>query len=167
MVYYYLEIQALNHGRNFKYYTEHIKTINPLLTVYSVGDNDTHPDDNAVKLYEKYSIGYGTDKVKTLKTNEKGTIKFIFKDATFMRMKDDHMLNGQLKPAYNWQISTQNQYILGYTLHQTTTDTATLPVHIESLKENLGVIPEALVADAGYGSEENYEYLENYNTPQN
>lgn len=82
-------------------------------------------------------------------------------DATFMRMKEDHMLNGQLKPAYNWQISTQDQYILGYTLHQTTADTATLPAHIESLKENLKESPEVLVADAGYGSHENYEYLEN------
>ena len=81
-------------------------------------------------------------------------------DATFMRMKEDHMLNGQLKPGYNWQISTQNQYILDYTLHQTANDTATLPVHMESLRKTLGQVPEALVADAGYGSEENYEYLE-------
>jgi hypothetical protein len=82
-------------------------------------------------------------------------------DATFMRMKEDHMLNGQLKPGYNWQISTENQYILGYTLHQSSTDTNTLPTHMESLKANLGRMPETLVADAGYGSEENYEYLEN------
>jgi len=82
-------------------------------------------------------------------------------DATFMRMKEDHMLNGQLKPGYNWQITTQNQYILGYTLHQTTNDTATLAPHMESLKESIGQLPETLVADAGYGSEENYEYLEN------
>jgi transposase len=81
-------------------------------------------------------------------------------DATFMRMKEDHMLNGQLKPAYNWQISTQNQYILGYSLHQRPTDTATLPSHMESLKETLGQMPEILIADAGYGSEQNYEYLE-------
>ncbi len=81
-------------------------------------------------------------------------------DATFMRMKEDHMLNGQLKPGYNWQISTQNQYILGYTMHQSTTDTNTLPAHMESLKENLGKMPDVLVADAGYGSEENYQYLE-------
>jgi transposase len=81
-------------------------------------------------------------------------------DATFMRMKEDHMLNGQLKPGYNWQISTQNQYILGYTLHQSATDTNTLPTHMESLKTNLGRMPETLVADAGYGSEENYDYLE-------
>jgi transposase len=81
-------------------------------------------------------------------------------DATFMRMKEDHMLNGQLKPGYNWQISTENQYILGYTIHQSPTDTNTLPAHMESLKENLGKMPDVLVADAGYGSEENYQYLE-------
>ncbi len=84
-------------------------------------------------------------------------------DATFMRMKEDHMLNGQLKPGYNWQISTQNQYILGYTIHQSATDINTLPMHLEALKANLGRMPETLVADAGYGSEENYEYLENNN----
>lgn len=82
-------------------------------------------------------------------------------DATFMRMKDDHMLNGQLKPGYNWQISTQDQYILGYTLHQVSTDTGTLEAHMDQLKEHLGQLPEALIADAGYGSEQNYEYLEN------
>jgi transposase len=81
-------------------------------------------------------------------------------DATFMRMKEDHMLNGQLKPGYNWQISTENQYILGYTIHQSSTDTNTLPAHMESLKESLGKMPDVLVADAGYGSEENYQYLE-------
>lgn len=82
-------------------------------------------------------------------------------DATFMNMKEDHMLNGQLKPAYNLQISTENQFILGYALHQTTNDTTTLMPHMKSLKEQFGQLPEVLVADAGYGSEENYEYLEN------
>jgi transposase len=82
-------------------------------------------------------------------------------DATFMRMKEDHMLNGQLKPGYNWQISTQDQYILGYSLHQTSADTGTLEDHMDELKQNLGQAPEVLVADAGYGSEQNYEYLEN------
>ena len=105
----------------------------------------------ALDKYEQYEQQMG----------ERNSLSKTDPDATFMRMKDDHMLNGQLKPAYNWQISTQNQYILGYTLHQTTSDTATLPVHLESLKETLGELPEALVADAGYGSEENYEYLEN------
>jgi len=81
-------------------------------------------------------------------------------DATFMRMKEDHMLNGQLKPGYNWQISTENQVILGYSIHQTTNDTTTLQSHMESLKETLGKMPDVLIADAGYGSEENYKYLD-------
>ena len=81
-------------------------------------------------------------------------------DSTFMRMKEDHMLNGQLKPGYNWQISTENQIILGYSIHQTTNDTNTLQPHLESLKETLGKMPDVLIADAGYGSEENYKYLD-------
>ena len=36
-------------------------------------------------------------------------------EATFMRMKKDHMLNGQLKPAYNVQIAVENYFIVhGY-----------------------------------------------------
>ena len=81
-------------------------------------------------------------------------------DATFMRMKEDHMKNGQLKPGYNLQISTNDQYIVDYTLHQTTADTTTLSSHLEDHKENYGVYPDEVVADAGYGSEQNYQYLE-------
>ena len=81
-------------------------------------------------------------------------------DATFMGMKEDHMLNGQLKPAYNWQISTQEQFILNYSLHQTTTDTITLASHLEQYEALYGVRPSAVVADAGYGSDENYTFLD-------
>lgn len=81
-------------------------------------------------------------------------------DATFMRLKEDHMLNGQLKPAYNWQISTSDQYIINYSLHQTTNDTLTLKSHIEHYKTLYKTCPVSICADAGYGSEENYEYLE-------
>lgn len=81
-------------------------------------------------------------------------------DATFMRMKEDHMLNGQLKPAYNLQISTQDQFILNYTLHQTSTDYQTLPSHIEQYETLYQTLPEAVVADAGYGSDENYGILQ-------
>ncbi|WP_408010703.1 hypothetical protein ACJROX_10475 [Pseudalkalibacillus sp. A8] len=35
-------------------------------------------------------------------------------DATFIRMKEDHMKNGQLKPGYNVQAGTENQFIVGY-----------------------------------------------------
>lgn len=81
-------------------------------------------------------------------------------DATFMRMKDDHMNNGQLKAGYNLQFSTQNQFVVNYSLHQNPTDTLTLIPHLEQFKTQYGKLPQELVADAGYGSEQNYEYLQ-------
>lgn len=82
------------------------------------------------------------------------------KDATFMRMKEDHMLNGQLKPGYNVQVSSEEQYVLNYTLHPNPTDTLTLPGHIEDFEKQHNTLPLTLTADAGYSSEQNYETLE-------
>lgn len=84
-------------------------------------------------------------------------------DATFMRMKEDHMKNGQLKPGYNVQIGTENQFIIGYSIHQNPGDTSCMKDHLEKVKEVVGKVPNNIVADAGYGSEENYEYLESEN----
>jgi len=82
-------------------------------------------------------------------------------DATFMRMKEDHMKNGQLKPGYNVQIGTENQFVTGYSIHQNPGDTSCMKSHLEQLKEQRdGKLPKTITADAGYGSEENYEYLE-------
>ncbi len=81
-------------------------------------------------------------------------------DATFMRLKDDHMQNGQLKPAYNTQISTEQQFITHYSIHQTAGDTTTLREHLDSFEEHYESQSDVVVADAGYGSEENYEMLE-------
>ena len=82
-------------------------------------------------------------------------------DATFMRMKEDHMKNGQLKPGYNVQIGTENQFVMAYSIHQRPGDTSCMKEHLEQAKEMLGgVLPNNVIADAGYGSEENYEYLE-------
>jgi transposase len=81
-------------------------------------------------------------------------------DATFMRMKEDAMLNGQLKPGYNVQIGTENQFVVGYSIHQNANDMNCLIPHLERLCEQSGHTPATVVADAGYGSEENYAYLE-------
>jgi transposase len=85
-------------------------------------------------------------------------------EATFMRMKEDHMQNGQLKPAYNTQISTENQIIVNYTMHQNPTDTKTLKPHLDNFEQTYGEEIfnqlQTITADAGYGSEENYDALE-------
>lgn len=81
-------------------------------------------------------------------------------DATFMRLKDDHMQNGQLKPAYNPQISTENQFITHASIHQLATDTTTLSSHLDGFEQAYGKQSKEVVADAGYGSAENYEMLD-------
>ena len=84
-------------------------------------------------------------------------------DATFMRMKEDHMRNGQLKPGYNLQLSTNNQYITNYTVHHHPTDTLTLKSHIAEHENLYHQSPQTVVADAGYGSQENYQWMEEKN----
>ena len=81
-------------------------------------------------------------------------------DATFMRMKDDHMKNGQLKAAYNIQISTENQFITNFSLHQRPGDTATLIPHLSQFKQFYNKQSKEVIADAGYGSEQNYEHAQ-------
>ena len=80
-------------------------------------------------------------------------------DATFMRMKEDHMLNGQLKPAYNVQISTENQFISHYDFYPNPTDTLTLIPFLNGFENRYNILPGKVVADSGYGSEENYEFM--------
>ncbi|MEX2805689.1 transposase, partial [Streptococcus sp. H31] len=78
-------------------------------------------------------------------------------DAPFMRMKEDHMKNGQLKPGYNVQAATNGQYVLAYDIFPNPTDTRTLKPFLESIP-TLDLF-QHIVADAGYGSEENYVFI--------
>lgn len=68
-------------------------------------------------------------------------------DATFMRMKEDAMLNGQLKPGYNVQIATENQFITNYGIFQRPTDTGTLIDFLESFNRKYGLQSREIVAD--------------------
>lgn len=81
-------------------------------------------------------------------------------DATFMRMKEDHMRNGQLKPAYNLQIGTENQFISHYDFFPNPTDTLTYIPFMNGFNKRYNRLPKKNVGDAGYGSEENYEFMQ-------
>jgi transposase len=93
------------------------------------------------------------------KMGERNSYSKTDEDATFMRMKEDTMLNGQLKPGYNIQISTENQFITHYGIFQRPTDTLTLIPYLESFEAKYGIRSDKVVADSGYGSQENYEYM--------
>ena len=77
-----------------------------------------------------------------------------------MRMKEDAMQNGQLKPGYNVQIGTENGFVVGYDIYPNPTDTKTMKPHLENMERRLGRLPRHVIADAGYGSQENYAFLE-------
>jgi transposase len=82
------------------------------------------------------------------------------RDATFMHMKEDHMRNSQLKPGYNFQIAVENGYIVGMDLSAERSDIYTLIPMLSRLERNF---PQnrfgSIVCDAGYESEENYDYV--------
>jgi len=80
-------------------------------------------------------------------------------DATFMRMKEDHMLNGQLKPAYNIQLASSGAFIVGVMGSQKSNDLHTLKPFLERLLPTYKKYLKNIVADAGYESAENYAYL--------
>jgi transposase len=94
-------------------------------------------------------------------------------DATFMRMKDDHMRNGQLKPGYNVQLGVCGEYVIGVGIFPNANDYGTLKPMLNNMYHyNRNMIIKNLTADSGYESEENYTYLEScgiefYIKPQN
>jgi len=83
-------------------------------------------------------------------------------DATFMRMKEDAMKNGQLKPAYNVQFGTDAEYVVWVSVGPQCTDTTMLITFLDSLLENQKRMYKKVIADSGYESEENYVYLEKH-----
>lgn len=85
-------------------------------------------------------------------------------DASCMRMKEDRGAEKPWpKPAYNVQIGTERQFITGFSVHNRAGDTPCLIPHLEQVRQNTGGrLPKKIVADAAYGSEENYAYLEQH-----
>ena len=106
--------------------------------------------------YLKKLKGY-TQKIHTC--GERNSYSKTDKDATFMRMKEDAMKNGQLKPAYNVQHGVDSEYIVWLTVGHQPADTTTLIPFIKGMENSLYFKYSNIVADSGYESEENYVYL--------
>ena len=72
------------------------------------------------------------------------------------------MKNGQLKAAYNVQLAVESEYIVGVGIFPNPTDTRTLIPFLQHMDSCFGLKPKHVVADAGYDSEENLEWLQNH-----
>ena len=82
-------------------------------------------------------------------------------DATFMRLKEDrNQAEPRPRPGYNVQTGTENQFVVGFSVHRRPGDMRCFKPHMETLKRYRAQLPQKIIGDAGYGSEENYEYLE-------
>lgn len=82
-------------------------------------------------------------------------------DATFMHMKEDYMRNGQLKPGYNVNVATSNEFIVGTYISADRSDVQTLIPFMKQLKKDYeGNDIGKIVVDSGYESEENYCWFE-------
>lgn len=137
--------------------TEVIEEINKALTKQKIDKKVKSKLTRVKKTWSEQLRGY---QVSEQILNGRNSYSKTDHDATFMRMKEDHMKNGQLKAGYNLQISTNEQYIVNYSIHQTPGDTTTLLEHIEGYQGLYSFYPSSLTADGGYGSQENYQYAE-------
>lgn len=77
-----------------------------------------------------------------------------------MRMKEDAMKNGQTKPGYNLQTGTEKQFIIDFRPFPNPTDTLTLIPFFHSFHHRYNCLPDIGVAGSGYGSEENYRFMQ-------
>ncbi len=124
-------------------------------------ENRTKEEKKAIKtLKDKYLPKLQEYEKHLEKLQERNSYSKTDPSATFMRMKEDHMKNGQLKPAYNIQIGTENQFFTHYDFFPNPTDTLTYIPFMKGFYERYHKFPVKAVADAGYGSEENYDFME-------
>ena len=113
-----------------------------------------------IKELEKHRDKLGEYDDRLEQIGERNSMSKTDPDATFMRMKEDAMNNGQTKPGYNLQISAENQFITDFALFPNPTDTLTLIPFFNSFLSRYGHLPQTAVADSGYGSEENYRFMD-------
>lgn len=83
-------------------------------------------------------------------------------DATFMRLKRDYMGNDQLLPAYNLQAAICDEYIAVIDVKPYASDMECFVPLMEKFNRTYGHYPKYPVADAGYGSYNNYLYCEEH-----
>lgn len=140
-----------------KLYKEHYK-INEKTFVYGKGKVKSNLQRNYEQLlsYTRKLKEYAY-KIDTCGEHRNSYSK-TDKDATFMRMKRDYMGNDQLLPAYNSQIGVSDEYILVYDINQYASDNSCFIPLMEKYNKHYKKYPKYPVADAGYGTYNNYLY---------
>ena len=113
-------------------------------------ENRSKAEDKAIRTLENKHLPKLEEYEKHLGVlGDRNSYSKTDKAATFMRLKDDHMRNGQLKPAYNVQIATENQFFTHYDIFPNLGDTLTLKPFMDGFKQRHGKYPAGTTADSG------------------
>ena len=138
---------------------EYVKAINQKVNHRQAEEKITAQQARKGKSQARQLAKHG-DKLATYEQQEKllngrNSYSKTDPDATGMRMKD-----GQLLPTYNIIEGSENQFIVNYTIHQTSGEAKEFVPHIKELARFTEQRPKNVIGDAAYGSEENYTYLQ-------
>ena len=152
----------MKHVKKLRKKLYELKNLEGIEFVHGCGKRKTTLQKSIEKL-EEYLLKFKEYNRKVYTCGNRNSYSKTDIDATFMRMKEDAMKNGQLKPAYNVQHGVDAEYITWLTVGPEPTDTTTLIPFLKSMEENLNFKYLKIVADAGYESEENYSFIEENN----
>ena len=152
----------LHHIKRLRKKLYQIKRNEMIEFVHGIGKRKT-PLQKSIEQLEEYIARLKDYTNKIHKCGTRNSYSKTDEDATFMRMKEDAMRNGQLKPAYNLQHGVDSEYIAWLTIGPQPTDTTTLIPFLRSAEKHLNFKYSKIVADAGYESEENYLWIEQNN----
>lgn len=161
---YYLKIVygdtvKIKHVKKLRKKLYALKQSENVVFVHGIGKRKT-PFQKSIEALEEYLSKLKEYNQKIHICGERNSYSKTDHDATFMRMKEDAMGNGQLKPAYNLQHGVDSEYITWLTIGPQPTDTTTLIPFLKDAEKHLNFKYKNITADAGYESEENYLFLE-------
>lgn len=149
----------MNHVKKLRKKLYALKSEQDIIFVHGIGKRKT-PLQRSIEKLEEYLGKLKEYTQKIYRCGERNSYSKTDQDATFMRMKEDAMKNGQLKPAYNLQHGVDSEYVVWLTVGPQPTDTTTLIPFIQGMEGYLQFKYQNIVADAGYESEENYMFIE-------
>ena len=155
----YGNVVKIKHLKRLRKKLYALKNAENITFVHGVGKRKTPLQKSIEALEEALSkLKEYTQKIHIC--GERNSYSKTDNDATFMRMKEDAMGNGQLKPAFNLQHGVDSEYITWLTIGPQPTDTTTLIPFLKDAEQHLKFKYKNITADAGYESEENYLFLE-------
>lgn len=158
----YKNAVQMNHVKKLRKKLYALKKSEGIEFVHGCGKRKTSLQ-RSIETLEEYLSKFKEYTKKVYTCGNRNSYSKTDTDATFMRMKEDAMKNGQLKPAYNLQHGVDSEYITWLTIGPQPTDTTTLIPFLKIMEERLNFKYLKIVADAGYESEENYSFIEENN----